>query len=176
MGSVNEKKTKSFRADMSTEVNYENATEACQGTYGAPTGNVLVRFQLEDWQSGESWQGLDFLVRDEDDKTTLSTCTFTQNEPTLTSKFTRSSQCTACLPDDTTYLAVLNTSEASAGGSGLIRVASTQCSNLFLSSFQEETAFTLSGGTCNPCPDDYGIVLAHMKANVIDDDYLDYSW
>lgn len=174
-GQVDESKTTIENADLPTELNYENATEKCQGTYGNPTGNILVRFQLEDWQSGASWVGLNFNVVDENNVTVFS-CTYLQNADSSSAPYTRTSQCSACLPDDASYVAYFDTDQATAGGADLIRVASTQCDNVFLSSRQEAAVFVLSDGVCNACPSGYTRLVALMQANVTDDDYIDYSW
>jgi hypothetical protein len=175
IGQVDEALTYTAAADLSYELNYENATEACQGTYSAQTGRTLVRFQLEDWQSGASWEGLSLAVQDAAGAT-VSSCTFVQNAAASAAPYTRSSQCTACLPGGAAYTAVLDTAAAAAGGADLVRVASTQCDNVFLSSRQQRAAFSLSGGLCNYCPSGFTRVTAFMQANVTDDDYQDYSW
>jgi hypothetical protein len=175
IGEVDESLTYTAPADLSTELNNANATEACQGSYHAPTGNTLVRFQLEDWQGGASWEGLSMEVRDNGGGA-VSSCAYTQNAETSTAPYTRSSQCTACLPGEASYTAMLNTSAASADGADLIRVASPQCDNVFLSSRQQQAAFLLSDGLCNYCPSGFTRVIVLMKANVTDDDYMDYSW
>ena len=174
-GSVDESKTRTSSANLNTQLFYDNATETCQGSYSSPTGNILVRFQLEDWQQGGSWVGLDFELFDISG-VFISSCTYNQNIDNDFASYTRMSQCSICLPDNRDYVVQLNTSAASNNGSDLIRVATTQCDNIFLSSLQESAVLSLSNGMCNNCPAGSSRVYAYMAANVTDDDYSDYSW
>lgn len=136
---------------------------------------MLVRFQLEDWQAGESWKGLTADIKSSSG-VTLEKCSFNQNSDNSAAPYTRSSQCSVCLPDNADYTASVATANAAAGGSQLIRVASGQCDNVFLSFLQQSAPFSLSDGICNQCPSGYSKIRAYMIANVTDDDYVDYSW
>lgn len=162
--------TASATVDISTsEVNYEEDRAQCE----ASGENSFLRFQLEDWEEGSSWTGLDFnLLGSSGD--VVDSCTFVPNEDLQIASFNRIYQCTFCLPVNTTYTASLDT--ASVPNGSQVRVASSQC-NVYLSHFQESQSVTLDGeGNCNYCSEEYGLLTALMFANVTDDDYTDYSW
>ena len=175
IGSVDETKTAVTATALDSQLNYQNDTEKCQGTYSNPSGNILVRFQLEDWQAGESWVGLTADIKSSSEAI-LAKCSFNQNSENSAAPYTRSSQCAVCLPDNAEYSASVVTSNAAAQGSQLIRVASSQCDNVFLSFLQQSASFSLSNGICNQCPSGYSKFRAYMTANVTDDDYVDYTW
>lgn len=144
------------------------------------TDEVLIRFQLEDYAAGLSWEGLELVVSeyipDELHPSPVFNCTFAPNKLTQTSDSNRIFQCTACLRDNTSYVATLDTSLASNNGGSLVRVSNSQCNNVFLSAFQEMMDLTLSNGKCNACLESEATVQVIMRANVSDDDFSEYSW
>jgi hypothetical protein len=135
----------------------------------------LHRFQLEDWLTGDSWTGVPFNVfHDDVNRTTAYTCDFVPNSVTENSADNRIYQCAACLQDGI-YIASVDTAAASDGNGKYMRV-SGQCSNIFLSSHQEEARFELLDGQCNACPIGSTLLQVLMFANVTDDDSVDYTW
>ena len=135
----------------------------------------LHRFQLEDWLTGESWIGVPFTIMHDDiDRTTAYSCNFVPNEETDNSEFNRVYQCSACL-EDGLYVASVNTS-MSRNDSGKYMRVSSQCNDIFLSSFQETANFELLDGQCNACPIGSTLLEVLMFANVTDDDSADYTW
>jgi hypothetical protein len=144
------------------------------------SNEVLVRFQLEDYAAGLSWEKLYVIVSEyitgELHPSPVYNCTFASNSKTQTSESNRIYQCTACLKDNTSYVASLDTSQASNNGSSVIRVSNSQCNNVFLSSYQEMADLTLWNGKCNVCGDKESEVEVTMYANVSDDDFSEYSW
>lgn len=175
VGSVTESKTAITPADPA-DISYEESAEACEGTVSNPTGKKYVRFQLEDWESGASWENMQFQVKDTSKKV-VATCSFASNADKSNAFYTRSSQCGVCLNDNTEYSAYLDTSKATGtDGYKLVRVATSQCNNVFLSYLQETASFTLRDGSCAVCPSGYSTVTAFMTSNVTDDDYVDYTW
>jgi hypothetical protein len=119
---------------------------------------------------------MQFQVKDSS-KNIVAKCSFGSNADASKAFYTQSSQCGVCLNDNTEYSAYLNTSRASgADGYKLVRVATIQCNNVFLSYLQETASFALRDGSCAVCPSGYSTVTAFMTANVTDDDYVDYTW
>eukprot|EP00602_Paraphysomonas_sp_CaronLab_P006942 CAMPEP_0185025224 /NCGR_PEP_ID=MMETSP1103-20130426/8265_1 /TAXON_ID=36769 /ORGANISM="Paraphysomonas bandaiensis, Strain Caron Lab Isolate" /LENGTH=1079 /DNA_ID=CAMNT_0027558375 /DNA_START=206 /DNA_END=3445 /DNA_ORIENTATION=- len=175
-GSVQETETNINPIPVSTDdVLVDDETETCmRKQHSGESAFQLVRFQLEDWDAGNSWRGLYFTVLHSDGSEAFN-CTFIQNNVTDNSVDNRVYQCAACLEEDETYTAYLDTSAAFKNQAQYIKVSS-QCSGVFLSKQQEQMAMTLSNGKCNACPEGSTELQALMYANVTDDDSADYTW
>lgn len=134
----------------------------------------LIRFQLEDFNSGNSWEDLAFKIMEGSDNEVFQ-CTFEPPSVTSNSPDNRVFQCAACLEEGVKYTAILNTDSISESYQQYVRVAST-CSNVFLSQYQQQAVLTLDSEGCNTCPDGSSLLGVLMYANVTDDDYQEYTW
>jgi hypothetical protein len=148
----------------------------------------MMRFQLEDWQAGDSWNNQPLFViakntndpfdaQPESAEEYLHNCTFSPNSETQMSASNRIQQCAVCLERGASYSLFLDTDAAFNHSSHLIRVSS-QCNNVFLSEFMQHTTLDISSdGECNVCSDaTHSEVEVLMMSSVKDDDYVEYSW
>lgn len=135
----------------------------------------LVRFQLEDWNEGESWESMSFVISENADGGSEYSCEFPPNDEELLAQFNRMHQCSACLPNDGEFSASFRLKNELDAVPVVARAVSPQC-NTFLSSYQTEGAVVMAGGECNSCPVGSSLVNLLLLANVTDDDESQYSW
>ena len=155
----------------------------------------MMRFQLEDWQAGTSWnkeplfsitkntfvplKGVDSTQSAQEPAAdnVLYNCTFTPNSETQMSSSNRIHQCSVCLEKGSSYSLFLDTDSAFNHSSHLIRVSS-QYNNIFLSEYVNHIVLDIDAmGEGNACPSaTYSEVEVLMLSNVTDDDYVEYSW
>lgn len=139
-----------------------------------------VQFQLEDWESGESWIDNSISMSVIDSKTSVlhSECKFTSNEDQQKAEFTRTSQCSLCLSISGEYdvqLRVNQSLETKQDIPVVVRAVSPQC-DVYLSSYQQSGKVSINkNGDCNICSSG-SYVTVTMYANVTDDDESQYSW
>jgi hypothetical protein len=171
MGSVNEKKTSVKSIKQSDIV----TSTSC------PTGQVSLKFQLEDWLEGSSWtdNNLYLVLEPSNEQGEDLYCEFTPNSDELKAEFTRTNQCVFCVLKGSSYYATLMNStvgSASATPPREIRAVSPQC-QAYISYYQRGVSLNInSDGTCNECPIGSALVDVKMYGNVTDDDESQYSW
>ena len=178
---------------ISFDSNDHNSIPSLCGNSSAGNGMTFVRFQLEDWQAGLSWNNEPLLtvvknnfipLGDKGNERYLSNdedfavnCTFPPNSQTQMSSSNRIHQCGVCLDNGSSYTVTLDTDSAFNHSSQYIRVSS-QYNDVFLSQYLKHTVLDVDAdGVCNSCMGEgYSEVVVLMLSNVTDDDYVEYSW
>lgn len=153
----------------------EASSQQCMNSGGMP-----VRFQLEDWKGGASWNGVQLTFAELiNPDVRLQSCTFPSNANNNIAYYSRTYQCDVCLSKNNIYVAALQTPHGRnvSIDAEAIRVSAPLC-DVYLSYWQPTATINLSEGACNACNSSRMNTLLEvmMYANVTDDDVEDYSW